>query len=67
MKDIEAIKSALICQKNIVGRPADCGRCPYSESRDCLTEVTDDVIEMLEEQAERIAIMTEGKTDGEEA
>ena len=59
MRDIEKIKQALICQKNVVGKLIECGDCPYRDSRDCLTEVTNDVIELLDEQAERIAIMVE--------
>ena len=65
MKDVEKIKRALICQKTVVpGNLVNCTGCAYRESRDCLTEVTDDVIELLDEYEERIAIMTEGKGDG---
>ena len=66
MKDVEKIKQALICQKTVVpGKLVECTGCAYSESRDCLTEVTDDVIELLGEYEERIAIMTDGKPENE--
>lgn len=50
MKDIEKIKQALICQKNIVGKLINCGDCAYRDSRDCLIDVTDDVINLLEKK-----------------
>lgn len=53
MPDIEKVKAALICQKTIVGKLANCDNCAYQRSRDCLTDVTDDVIELLDELEKR--------------
>ena len=64
MKDVEKVKQALICQKTVVPwKLVECKDCAYRDSRDCLTDVTDDVIELLDLYEERIAIMMEGRCE----
>ena len=46
------------CTKTI-----ECGGCPYIDYPHCKTELLKDALRIMEDQEERIAIMTEGKKD----
>ena len=64
IKTPEEVKKGLkIC---IMGNMDNCRGCPYFKDENCDCEMLADALELINGLEERIAIMEEGGTDGQE-